>query len=100
MTEIIHELTSAANNRQQRVAIDLRASRRPDATGAKEALIAAARALVQAYVKESGSSIPSVNLVISEADQDHDRQATWRYLSHPDGGMARGATFDLRRRTA
>jgi hypothetical protein len=82
----------------RRVAVDLRLPDAPQIAdmGRYEAMVELARGLVQGYVAEAGSDIAPVNVVVSTEDQEADRETTWRFLSDPDGGLARGATLDLR----
>jgi hypothetical protein len=63
---------------------------------AVEAYVAAARGLVQSFVLERTAPSGPVNLVVSAADQDADRDATLSYLGSSDGGFSWGACYDLR----
>ena len=82
----------------RRVAIDVRLPDAPQATdlGRFEAIVELTRGLVQGYVAESDSHVEPINVVVSTESQETDRETTWRFLSDPDGGLARGATMDLR----
>jgi hypothetical protein len=81
-----------------RVGIDVRLpdSPQPADLGRHEAFVEMARGLVQGYVAESGDRIEPINVVVSTESQERDRETTWRFLSDTDGGLARGATLDLR----
>jgi hypothetical protein len=92
---LVEELVAAARS-NRRVAIDVRTPATPGADGAAEAIVQAARGLAQAYTLESGAAVPPVNVIVSTAAQESDRDATWRFLADTDGGGARGATIDLR----
>lgn len=87
-------LNTGTQNR--RLAVDLRTADGESAV-AGETMLQAIRGLIQAYALEAGSSAPAINMVVTNPGQDTDRAATWRFLDHPDGAMALGATFDLRR---
>lgn len=93
--QLAGDLVTAAGHR---VAIDIRVPDTPSAedSGRCEAIVELARGLVQGYVAESGSSIEPVNVVVSQESQAADRDTTWRFLGDVDGGLARGATLDLR----
>jgi hypothetical protein len=96
LIHVVRQLITQAHARSKRVAIDVRATSEPSPIGAQEALLQAIRGLTQAYVREKGDQSPPINIVVSNPDQSRDREITWQYLAHRDGGMARGATFDLR----
>jgi len=95
VTLLSQDLVAAAPHR---VAVDIQLPDQPspEDRGRHESLVELARGLVQGYVAESGSTVEPVNVVVSTESQEADRSTTWRFLGHPDGGLARGATFDLR----
>ncbi len=63
----------------------------------REAFVSACRALVQGFVREEGSSIPPVNIVVSDGADHGSRDDALDYLLGADGGFARGTLLDLRR---
>jgi hypothetical protein len=89
------DLVNAAD---RRVAVDIRLPDAPSApdVARHEAVVELVRGLVQGYVAESGRTIEPVNVVVSTESQAVDREATWRFLGDQDGGLARGATLDIR----
>jgi hypothetical protein len=82
------------------VVVDVRVGDGKDGDPALEAFVEAARGLVQSYVLESQQAIGPLNVVVSSARQDGDRQLTFDYLAGETGSFSRGATYDLRERLA
>ena len=78
------------------VVVDVRVGDGKDGHPALEAFVEAARGLVQSYVLESRQGIGPLNVVVSSARQDGDRQLTFDYLAGETGSFSWGATYDLR----
>lgn len=95
VADLNRTIVEATESAGLRVVVDLRAGT-DMVPGAAELLAEAVRGMIQAYTLESASTIQPVNLVLTTADQAADRMTTWDFLDDKDGGMARGATFDLR----
>ena len=103
LSELAHGLAEASWKQQRRVCVDVRTPS-PSATSCAaapiiSATVAAVRGLVQSYTLECGPDAPPVNLLLTTSEQVEDRARSWRYLDSEHGGLARGATFDLRSAT-
>jgi hypothetical protein len=96
VVDLVAHLVRATEDVSGPVAVDMRFGDGHVGVPALEGFVEAARGLVQSYVLESQQGIGPVNVVVSRADQDHDRQLTWDYLAGETGSFSRGATYDLR----
>lgn len=104
LVELARDLAQVSWTEQRRVCVDVRtpgpeSSSKAHVAPTIAATVAAVRGLVQSYTLECGPAAPPVNLLLSTPDQVEDRAASWRYLDSEHGGLARGATFDLRSAT-
>jgi hypothetical protein len=102
ITAVIAALTQATGVASRGVVVDIRVpqtGRHDRASAHREGFIAACHGLVHSYVAERRSEIVPVNVLVTAAGQDDDRQATLAYLGSEDGEFARGSFFDLRSRS-
>ncbi|WP_448620292.1 hypothetical protein [Geodermatophilus sp. URMC 65] len=100
VVDVVSHLVRATEGTPAPVVVDLRFGDGHDGVPPLEGFVEATRGLVQSYVLERRQDIGPVNVVVSRADQDHDRQITWDYLAGATGSFSRGATYDLREVTS
>ena len=100
VVDVVSHLVQATEDTSRPVVVDLRFGDGHDGVPPLEGFVEAARGLVQSYVLERQQGIGPVNVVVSRASQDHDRQLTWDYLAGATGSFSRGATYDLREVTS
>jgi hypothetical protein len=100
VVDLVRHLVEATEDGTAPAAVDLRVEEADSRRPVVEAFVEAARGLVQSYVLENQQAIGPVNVVVSHATQEGDRQVTWSYLAAETGSFSRGATYDLREATA
>jgi hypothetical protein len=96
VVDLVSHLVRSTEDASTVVVVDVRVGDGHDGDPALEAFVEAARGLVQSYVLESQQGIGPLNVVVSSARQDGDRQLTFDYLAGDTGSFSRGATYDLR----